>query len=475
MPQYRIRFNVHTRLGLIALSVTFFLAGCSPETGQITAEDPIEPKKTFTVDGNDNQPAPDRWWTSFNDDELDTLIQDGLQSNLTLKTSWQRLQAARAVVDRESSSLFPSLQANAQGGITKSDLEFENDQNITLGLSSSYEIDLWGRIGSNIDAAEFRAEASRTDYQTAALSLSAEITRTSYRLVEERNQLELLQQQIQTNQTVLNLLESRFGSGQIRSVDILRQRQLLESTREQKSRVESRIKTLEHQLAVLLGRQPGSNSYMLPDSLPDIPPMPDTGIPSDLVQRRPDVRSAFNRLKAADRDLASAISNQYPRLSLSASVSSAAENATGLFQDWALSFAGNIIAPILRGGELSAEVDRVDAVKQQRLYEYGQTVLTSFQEVENALVREQKQKESIHSLERQLKLARQSYEQLRLEYFNGISDYLDVLTALDEVQRLQRDLLTERLILVEYRIALYRALAGPINSGPDSRDMAAND
>jgi outer membrane protein TolC len=103
-------------------------------------------------------------------------------------------------------------------------------------------------------------------------------------------------------------------------------------------------------------------------------------------------------------------------------------------------------------------------VRTQRLYEYGQTMLTAFQEVEDALVREQKQREQIQQLESQVDLARQSYEQLRLQYLNGTTDYLDVLTALDEVQQLRRDLLSARLLLVEDRIALYRALAGAVET-----------
>ncbi len=193
--------------------------------------------------------------------------------------------------------------------------------------------------------------------------------------------------------------------------------------------------------------------------MPELPAMPETGLSTELVQRRPDVQSAFNRLKAADRDLASAISNQYPRLTISASISTSANSAGNLFEDWVTSFAGNL-APIFYGGELSAEVDRTEAVKQQRLYEYGQTILVAFREVENALVQEKKQIESIESIERQVELARQAYDQLRVQYLNGTSNYLDVLTALDEVQQLQRDLLTARLTLVEYRVALYRALAG---------------
>jgi outer membrane protein TolC len=158
--------------------------------------------------------------------------------------------------------------------------------------------------------------------------------------------------------------------------------------------------------------------------------------------------------------LAAAISNRYPRVSFSLSYSTAVNDTDKLFKDWAYSLAGNLLAPIFYGGELKAEVNRTEAVKQLRLYEYGQTVLIAFQEVENALIQEEKQIESIQIIEEQVQLARQTIDQLRIEYLNGLSDYLDVLTALDQEQQLRRDLLSAKLILLEYRIALYRALAG---------------
>ncbi|MDZ7690355.1 MAG: efflux transporter outer membrane subunit [Balneolaceae bacterium] len=364
----------------------------------------------------------------------------------------------------------PTLRLPPRADISRSQSEFGSSEDIQFGLSSVYEVDLWGRIRSNIEAEEFRAAATLTDYQAAALSLSAQIVRTWYRLSEARSQLELIEQQIETNQKVLDLLENRLGTGQIQGVDIIRQRQLLQATIEQRTYAESNIQVLKHQLAVLQGRSPQAGIEAVPDSLPELPPLPDTGIPLELLQQRPDVQSSFNRLRAADQDLAAAISNQYPRISLFASLSSSSNNIDNLFRDWVYSFTSNLVAPLLYGGELSAEVDRVEAVKQQRLFEYGQTVLTAFQEVEDALILEKQQRESIESIQEQVKLARQAYEQLQLQYFNGTSNYLDVLTALDEVQQLQRDLLSAQLTLVEYRIGLYRALAGSFETERENRE-----
>lgn len=437
------------------------LLGCASQPE--TVSPPVDPPEAFSATGA--QPAPDRWWTAFDTPQLNALVDSATASNFTLRTAWERLRAAQAVLDRESGALFPTLDASAQGDVTRTQSDTDEDETLEIGAEASYEVDLWGRIRARVDAERFRARAARADYQTAALSLSAEVVRTWMQLAEARSQRRLVEDQIGTNRKVLKLLEARFETGQIRSEDVLRQRQLLESTREQRAAVEARVQVLEHQLAVLLGRSPQADLPVLPDTLPDLPALPATGVPTNLVRRRPDVRRAHDLLKAADRDLAAAISDQYPRLSLSISATSATQGASNLFQNWAYSFAGNLLAPIFRGGELRAEVDRSEAVRTQRLYEYGQTILTAFQEVEDALIREQKQRDQIQNLQTQVDLAQQAYEQLRVQYFNGAVDYLEVLTALDEVQQLRRDLLSARRVLVEARIALYRSLAGGFDTG----------
>jgi len=447
------------------------ITGCAASSHEVPA--PVTPPETFSDSGDATM--PDQWWRAFDDAPLNQSVDQALGSNLDLRVAWQRLREARSVVDQESASLFPDLDATADAETRRDSERGSDTEQLQLGLSSSYEVDLWGRIGSRVEAEQFRLQASFADYQTAALSLSAEVTRTWYRLMEARSQLELINNQIQTNRDVLQLIETRFGSGQTQSADVLRQRQLLESTREQKLTIESRIQVLEHQLAVLLGQPPRSTIDQTRRALPELPPLPDTGLPVELVQRRPDVRRAHNQLRAADADLAAAISNQYPRLTLNASLSTRENDANDLFDNWASAFAGNLVAPLIDAGQRDAGVARTRSVKQQRLFEYGQTILTAFQEVEDALIQEKKQRQRIESLEKQLRLADATYEQLRLEYFNGVTDYIDVLNTLTDRQELRRNLLSAELELLEFRIALYRALAGGFDTGRDTGELSHNE
>lgn len=409
--------------------------------------------------------APNRWWTAFDDSSLDREVARSLDGSFTLTAALQRLRAAQAQARREASDLFPDVDGLADAeGVFRSDGPEESF--FALGLGAAYEVDLWDRIESHAEAEQLRAAATDADYYAVALTLSAEIARTWYSLIEAHAQLALLAEQIETNEIGLELQEARFGLGQVRSADVLRQRQLVESTRAQTLVVQSRIDVLEHRLAVLQGLPPQEARYDTGAVLPDLPPLPATGLPSDLIQRRPDVQRDFLALWAADRDLASAISDQYPRLNLSASVSTIAESPERLFSEWIAATAGQIIAPLIDGGQRRAEVDRTAFTLRLRVAEYGQSVLVAFREVEDALAREQYQAELIENLTKQVELARQASVQLREQYLIGEAEYLDVLTAITQEQRLQRDTLSARLELVLNRIALYLALAGDFDTRP---------
>lgn len=470
---------------VLALALVLLVGACAPKTPELRP--PVEPPAAFSVSGTDI--VPSRWWTAFDDPVLDRLVDEALRSNFDLAASWQRLRAARFLAEQAGADLWPELDAtldySAQRGISES-AEFRPDDELRLGAAASYELDLWGRIGSSVEAERLRAEATHAEVRAAALSLAAEVTQTYFQLREARRQVSILNEQLEAGEQVEKLLGNRFDGGQVRAVDVLRQRGLVEAIRDRLDDARARRHVLENLLAVLVGRAPQTFSISdlatgLDDGTnetnetnetdeadeafdrppgPILPPLPDTGLPAELVRRRPDVESAHLRLRAADRDLATALANRYPRLTISASLSTTDDQAGDLFDDWTRAVAGGLLAPIFRGGELAAAADRAEAVRRQRLYEYGQATLEAFREVEDALVRELQQTKRVASLERQLELSRQATEQLRRSYLNGLGDYIDVLVSQTETQRLEQDVVTARRVLREVRVGLYRALAG---------------
>lgn len=430
------------------------LVGCANQDGRVSF--PLNDPPPFSDGGQ--VVAPDRWWTTFADAGLDEQIYQAFDGSFTLAAALNRLHAARALTRREASDLWPDVDGVVDIGSVFG--PGSTRRSYTWGLDASYQVDLWGQIESRVEAERLRAAATGADYHAVALSLSAEVARTWFALIEAHAQLALLDEQLKTNRTGATLQESRFGLGQVRSADVLRQRQLVESTLEQAVIVRARVEVLEHQLAVLMGKPPQEASFVTGDQLPELPPLPATGLPSELLHRRPDVRRDFLAFQAADRDVASAVATQYPRLNLAASLLNVADRPEDIFRDWFVSIGGQLIGPLIDGGQRRAEVDRTKAVVRQRFHEYGQTMLNAFREVEDSLALERYQLERIDHLEKQVELARQASEQLREQYLIGDTDYLNVLSAITSQQRLQRDTLSARLELLQIRVTLYLALAG---------------
>ncbi len=451
-----------TILFLFSVAILFVpLIGCSPRLSNTAL--PIENVSDFSNSGYTG--LQDKWWLSFEDENLNILIDSAMQSNLDLAAIWHQFLAANAIISREAAVKWPQIEGSAQTAYNRPEPDFAGGENTQLGLSARYEVDLWGRVKTAVQAEKYRAEASFLDYQTAAISLSAEIAATWYQLLAAKKQLNIAEEQIDTNKDIIKVIRSRFVGGQIKAVDLLRQAQLLENTKEQQIIFSTTVRLLENQLAVLIGRQPQNNMEFETGDLPVLPELPDTGLPLELVRRRPDIQQAYSLVLAADRDMASAIQSKYPRIAISGRGQLRSNNFANLFENWAYSVVGNILAPIFYGGQISAEVDRNEAIKQQRLYEYGQVTLIAFREVEDGIIQETMQKQRLETISRQLELAQNSNKQLQVEFLNGLSPYLDVLLGLDQEQQLRRDYVAAQLQQIQIRIALYRALAGGFETG----------
>ncbi len=460
-------------------SLSLPLLGCAiHEEG---FEEPVEVPESFGVGVDDGVEVPDRWWEAFGDDRLEALQQEALSGNFDLAAFRERLRAARAVVERERSSLFPTLDFSAFGEQTRRrSNDFEGEDLFGGSLIGRYEVDLWGRIDAEVRSSELSGELARERLKAAAISLSADVALTWYALVEQRGQATVLDEQIRTNEQVLRVVRARFGGGVVRASDVLRQERLLESTREQAAVVRSDIEVLEHALLVLLGRSPTSSLGVEAMVLPAIEERPGLGLPSALVLRRPDIRSAMFAVRAADADVAVAVADRFPRLTLGVDASTTAEDLGDLFDDWALTLVADLVGPLFDAGRRSAEVDRTKAVKAELVNAYAQEVVVAFQEVLDAVSRESAREEQVRRIERQLDLANRTTERLNREYLNGDIPYIDVLDALTTEQQLQRDLLRARFERIGERIRLYAALAGgwegivPSDSAEESGEARAD-
>jgi NodT family efflux transporter outer membrane factor (OMF) lipoprotein len=449
--------SVVLRLLMTGLLITC-LAACALTSEEVKPL--VAAPAHFSASGT--EPLARQWWLSLEDPALNELMDQALAGNLNLKSAWARLTQAEAVARQAGAEMFPSIDAEAAAARTavRQDGNRDYTSTFSLGLVAGYELDLWGRIRSLSDAALLDVRAREEDILAAAVTLSAQVASTWYELAEQYEQLEILDGQITTNAQVLELVTERFRSGQAGAADVLQQRQLVESIRGERIQTEAGIKVLDHRLAILLGRPPDQQVAPQAAGLVDTPPLPQTGLPVELIRRRPDLRSAYFDLLSADRRVAAAAADLFPRISLTAQVNTSGEHVRELFDNWLANLAANLTAPIIDGGRRRAEVDRTRAVALEKLQDYSQAVLEALGEVEDALAKEQRQREFVASLDRQLGLSGMAIERVRDRYRQGAENYLRVLTSLLTHQRLQRDRLTASRELIQYRIDLCRALGG---------------
>ncbi len=415
----------------------------------------FEPPDAFSSDGE--SALADAWWESFGDASLNGFMAQALSNNLSLRATWDRLAQAEATARRQGADIYPSLDIVASA--TSIDRDEGRAEEYSGGLVASYELDIWGRVRSTREAASLDVAATAAQLRAAAITLSAEIANAWFQRAEQAGQLNLLEQQLATSEKSLEILRSRFRSGQSSAVDVLQQEQLVEARRGDMSSARARLAVLENQLAILAGQSAGS-AIPEPAAWENLPPAPETGLPADLLQRRPDVLRAYHLVLAADERAAAALADRFPRFSISARYTSTEAAASDLFSNWITTLAANLVAPVIDGGAKRAEVERARAALSEAINTYGQTVLTALSEVENALVREQHQRELLDSLHRQLELATQVTDQTRERYLRGIGDFLRVLTAELSQQNLERNVLAAERELREFRVALCRALSG---------------
>lgn len=462
--QYRMITLPYCRAILTGICL-MLITGCLFDPQPIELK--IQPPESFSRSGQ--HALPDKWWEAFEDEALNQLIERALEDNPTLLATWDRLRQAEETAVRDGAPRFPFLNANSNASRSRDNFGTQTDR-FTIGLSVAYELDLWGRVRAFGSAAHFDAQSSHEDLTVAAITLSSQIAKTWYNLLEQRGQLALLESQIATNEKVLQVVTLRFRQGVASAADVLRQRQLVEQTRGKTKDVRAQIGTLSYQLAILLGKPP--KSLDIPDDhvLLQLPPLPSTGLPGELIQRRPDVQAVFYQVQAADARVAAAIAERFPRIDLAGALTTNlsstlaggafARTPAGLFSSWLATVSAQILAPIFNAGAMAAEVDRNKAVRSEILHTYEFTVLQAFQEVENALIREAEQREKTSSLEDQFRIASQVIERLRARYLHGATAYLDVLNALNSQQELEREILTARRTLIDFRVDLAKALAG---------------
>jgi NodT family efflux transporter outer membrane factor (OMF) lipoprotein len=439
------------------------LAACSPFRPDARIDDAAPLPVAYTL-YSDKPAETGKWWEALGNSELNGLVETALAANFDLEQAWARLRQAGAVVVQSSAGKYPTLDVTGDYKHTRSYTKGAGDGTVTaethaVGLEAGYELDLWGRIEAEAKGGELDYRASREDLNTSAMTVAGEVVSRWLEIQSQRRKERIIEQQIKTNQTYLELIELRFRNSISTALDVYQQRQNLAKVKALLPPVKSQEQLLLNELALLMGRPAGSVT-VADAEVPEPKALPGLGLPADLLANRPDVRSAGLSLSSADWAVAAARADRLPSLTLAGTGQFSGAQLGTIFDNWILTLAGAVAGPIFDGGYRKAEVDKARAVVDERLAAYKSTVYTAFKEVEDALAEEKWQKQYLDALSAQLEASRVSLREAVSRYSQGLDDYLPVLSALMSVQDLEVTMASERTNLMLYRVALYRALGG---------------
>jgi NodT family efflux transporter outer membrane factor (OMF) lipoprotein len=456
-------------LALIALTVA---SGCAvgPDYKRPTAPVPTAYKEGKDWVSATPADALDRgnWWTLFNDPMLNELAAAVEVSNQNIAAATAAYAQARALVREQRASLFPSVKLN--GGASRSggggSLDARTSNNYQTNIGGTWEPDVWGRLRRTVDNAKANAQASAADLASARLSAQGELAANYFSLRQTDAQKKLLTDTITGYQRELQITLNRYNAGIVPKTDVLQaQTQLANAQADDVGLVRQRAQ-LEHAIAVLVGKAPGDfNLAVAPwtASVPDVP----IGVPSTLLQRRPDIAGAERRVAAANEQIGIAQAGYYPSLNLSASYGVGSSAVSDLFRAsnsaWSLGLSAAQL--LFDAGATSARVSGAQAAQEEAVARYRQTVLTAFQDVEDQLTatRVLAQQEELRRQASQA--ADQAEVQILNRYRAGQVSYTDVVTA-------QATALNARSALVQAQadrqttaVALIQSLGGGWQAG----------
>ncbi|MCB9988450.1 MAG: efflux transporter outer membrane subunit [Rhodospirillales bacterium] len=445
------------------LTIAALLSGCAaapshaPEEAVSLTEEYARAPVTSAPDAllavaDTSQP----WWTHYNDPALNALMDEALANNPGLNQIRKRMEQAAAAAQRDFSDLLPDATLSGERAVSRGDNA--GPSTFSLRGAASYELDIWGGNRASWRAGDLEAQASIEETRAAAITLSASIVENWLTLRSLREEETLLHGQIETNELVLALQHKRYEGGVAAMLDVLQQKEVLERARARLPDIQANIELTEHQISLLAGRNPSVPLDIAGDKLPDILPLPVTGIPAQLLDNRPDIIAAWLKVKSADWAVESARIDRLPAFDLSADFSTASTAFANLFDVWALDLALGLVMPVIDGGQRAAEQARQEALADERFMAYRETVLAAIGDVENALSRNYHQTAKIAAVKDQLAAARNTLEQAQISYANGDSSYIVVLNGLINTQSLEQQLVQERLGLALDRVSLWRAI-----------------
>jgi NodT family efflux transporter outer membrane factor (OMF) lipoprotein len=479
---------------LITIALSVALAGCAvgPNYRRPTIAAPTQWNAAAARGTKSGAPVDvDQWWQSFHDAELDSLIRRAVAANYDLAQATARVEEARAAVGQARSNYNPQINANtsatrdrqvgvglvpSSGRVSPVLFPYETTK-YSGDLSLSWELDLFGRIRRGVEAAKDDLAAYEQDRRNVIVALLGDVGRYYANLRGDQLRLEIAEKNIAIAMDTRDLTRDLARAGQATERDAAQAEAQLEVVCAQVPVINTNIQMSIHRLGVLLGEMPGALEEELATKgpIPPAPPEVPTGVPSDLLKRRPDIQRAEAQLAAATARVGEAKADYFPRFTLSGNAGREAQQLHDLTLGLGNFFSVGpaVSVPVFTGGKIRSNVAVQDARVKEALAAYHSAILNAFEETENALVSFGNEQDRRDRLSATIAADQDAFELTSVQYRAGLSDFLTVLDAQRELYANQDLLAQSQTQVTSSLIGLYKALGGGWSVSVRDRDLAA--
>jgi NodT family efflux transporter outer membrane factor (OMF) lipoprotein len=466
--------------GLISLFLMLLLGGCislGPDYRRPEAE--VEADWLETEDSRvTSEPATDpKWWESaFQDPELDKLVEAALQQNLTLRSAGLRVLQSQQQLAIAVGNQYPQQQ-QLSGTAAREKSGGATYNNYNLGFNLGWEVDFWGRFSRQVESASADLDASVANYDGALVSMVSQAAQNYILIRTYQERIEVASNNIKLQAESLRIAQAKFDAGAVSELDVDQAESLLNNTKATISSLEVSLQQFKNALAILLGNPPQEFNGLLGEkgTIPAAPADVALGMPQDLVRRRPDVRAAERQLAAQSAQIGFAVTELYPHLTIGGGIGTSAMESGDLFESdsetWSLF--GMFEWNIFNYGRLQSNVRLQDALFQQLLVDYRNTVLQAQGETENAIVAYIKSHEQFKSYSLAAAASQRAVDVATIQYQEGAISFNTLITTLNANQQQQDLLTTTQGNVATNLVQVYKALGGgwEIRDGRDPVDL----
>ena len=458
-----------------ALTATFLLAGCTLGPDYVRPASTL-PEQTLETSSEARAQAPinQAWWTLFNDASLNNLVAQALAANQDLQAAIARLEAAEAAAREAGAELYPAIGASANGSRNRISGETASGKatgpqtynNRRAALSLSYEVDLWGRIRRSNEAARAEALASQFGRDSIQLALIGQVANEYLALRSLDAQLQVTEQTLESRRQSLKIVQARLDAGSTSALELAQAESVLSGAQAQLNQLKRQRALSENQLGLLTG-QPGLK--LAADTLEHLPlpPTPPAGLPSSLLEARPDVRQAEEKLVAANARIGVAKAAYFPTIGLTGLYGGESMALSNLFSGGATiwSAALGLSMPIFDAGRTGARIDQASALQKENLAIYRKAVQSAFREVNDALASLREYAEEEEAFKAQVAASQRALNLAQMRYEAGYSGYFDLLDSQRTLNNAQLLYLATRKNRLAAAVDLFKALGGGWQAG----------